>query len=62
MKDMQHGEPKPVSFFYILALASFSVGTASISFCSNQVLPITVKKFTDSTALIGLVLSLQALN
>ena len=62
MKDMQHGEPKPVSFFYILALASFSVGTASISFCSNQVLQLTLRKFTTSMFLIGLIVSLQALN
>jgi len=52
----------PVSFFYILALAMLSVGTASVSFCSNQVLPLTLKKFTDSTALIGFVVALQALN
>lgn len=62
MKDMQHGEPKTVSFAYILMLVMLSVGTASISFCSNQVLPITVKKFTDSTFLIGCVLALQAFN
>jgi len=62
MKDMQHGEPKPVSIFYLLGLVMLSVGTASISFCSNQVLPLTIKKFTASTALIGFVLSLQAFN
>jgi maltose/moltooligosaccharide transporter len=52
----------PVSFFYILALAMLSVGTSSVSFCSNQVLPLTLRKFTDSTALIGFVVALQALN
>ena len=62
MKDMQHGEPKPVSFFYILVLVSFTVGTSSVSFCSNQVLQLTARKFTESTFLIGFIVALQALN
>ena len=62
MNDLQTNEPKPVSIFYLLGLVMLSVGTASISFCSNQVLPLTIKKFTASTALIGFVLSLQAFN
>lgn len=52
----------PVSSFYILALTMLSVGTASVTFCSNQVLPLTLRKFTGSTMLIGFVVALQALN
>jgi MFS family permease len=55
-------ELAPVSFFYILALVTFSLGTSSISFCSNQVLQISLRKFTTSMTLIGFVVSLQALN
>ncbi len=40
----------------------FTIGTSSVSFCSNQVLPLTMKRFTDSTMLIGFVVALQALN
>ncbi len=55
-------EQASVSFFYILTLVMFSVGTASVSFCSNQVLQITLRQFTTEMKLIGFVLSLQALN
>ena len=43
-------------------LVTFSVGTASVSFCSNQVLQLTLRQFTTQMKLIGLVMSLQALN
>lgn len=56
------GADKPVSFWYILLLVTFSLGTASVTFCSNQPLQITLGKFTDSTGLIGFVIALQALN
>lgn len=52
----------PVSVWYILALVSLSIGTCAVTMCSNQVLPITLRKFTDSTMLIGFVVSLQAMN
>lgn len=55
--------PAPVSVFYILALCTFTLGTSSVSFCSNNApLQYTMKKFTDSTMLIGFVVALQALN
>lgn len=62
MSDVGSKEKKPVSVFYILALCTFTLGTSSVSFCSNAPLQFTMKKFTDSTALIGLVVALQAFN
>ena len=55
-------EVAPVGFPYIFTLTLFSVGTSSVSFCANQVLPATLKQFTDSTFLIGFIVALQALN
>ena len=60
--DAEDKPLKPVSAFYILALCTFTLGTASVSFCSNAPLQFTMRKFTDSTALIGFVVALQALN
>ncbi|MBP6964500.1 MAG: MFS transporter [Armatimonadetes bacterium] len=62
MSDSCGKAQPPVSFFYILALVTFSVGTASVSFCSNQVLQLTLRQFTTQMKLIGFVMSLQALN
>ena len=62
MSDVSAKEQTSVSFFYILMLVMFSVGTASVSFCSNQVLQLTLRQFTTEMKLIGFVLSLQALN
>lgn len=55
-------EPAPVSFWYILTLVSLSIGTCSVTMCSNQILPITLGTFTNSTWLIGFVVSLQAMH
>lgn len=55
-------EQASVSFSYILMLVMFSVGTASVSFCSNQVLQLTLRQFTTQMKLIGFVMALQALN
>lgn len=60
--DAENKPQKPVSVFYILALCTFTLGTSSVSFCSNAPLQFTMRKFTDSTALIGFVVALQALN
>ena len=44
---------EPVSFWYIAALVSFSLGTSAVNFCLLTALQRTLKPYTDSTALIG---------
>lgn len=56
------GTPPAASFLYILSICAFGLGTSSISWCSTQLLPVTLKGFTDSTFLIMLVVSFQAMN
>ncbi len=61
-REVENKPPRPVSAFYIIALCTFTLGTSSVSFCSNAPLQFTMRKFTDSTFLIGFVVALQALN
>lgn len=52
----------PVSFWYIAALVSFSLGTSAVNFCLITVLQRTLKPYTDSTALIGTLTALISMS
>ena len=57
--------PKPlarVSFWYILLLTLFTVGTSSVYHCNQQVIQISVRKFTTDMRIIGIILALPALS
>jgi len=62
--DLSANKPlPPVSFWYILLLVCFSLGTSAVSYCSKEPLQLTLRRhFTDSTLLIGFVTALQSLN
>jgi hypothetical protein len=56
--------PKPVarvSFWYITMLTMLTVGTSSVYHCNQQVIQLSVRRFTTDMRLIGIILALPAL-
>lgn len=53
--------PVPVSFWYITMLTLFTVGTSSVYHCNQQVIQLSVRRFTTDMRIIGIILGLPAL-
>jgi len=55
-------ELKPVTFWYILLLTSFSLGTSAVTVCLTQAVRQTADPYHPSAMLVGILTSLMSLN
>lgn len=55
-------EEKPVSVWYIVGLASFTLGTSVVMFCLVQALQATLKPLNASTGMVGVLTAMISMN